>query len=308
MKILITGIHGFVGSNLTEALKEKYTLYGLDIITTPMDGVEKILYWKDLNDLPRVDAVIHLAGKAHDTKNKSLAQEYFEINTDLTQQIYNWFLSSDARKFLFFSSVKAAADSTNNQVLTEDVVPMPKGPYGESKREAERYIINHMSVDKCSYILRPCMIHGKGNKGNLNILYSFVAKGLPWPLGLFDNLRSFLSMDNLIYIIQLILENKIENGIYNIADDKPVSTNELIRIIASVVNRPARILNINKNFIRVLAKGGSILKLPFNTDRFEKLTENYVVSNEKIKKALDISNLRVTSLEGLTNTFKSFSA
>lgn len=307
MKILITGIHGFVGSNIVEALKGQYTLYGLDIITTPISGVEAVFPWNKLEDLPQIDAIIHLAGKAHDTKNNSLAEEYFNINVGLTKQIYDWFLVSNAEKFVFFSSVKAAADTTNNKILIEDIIPSPKGAYGESKREAERYILNNMPVDKKSYIFRPCMIHGKGNKGNLNLLYSFVDKGLPWPLGSFDNLRSFLSVENLMYIIQLMLENNIENGIYNIADDEPISTNELIQIIASVKGRPARIFNMNKKLIRGLAKFGSILRLPFNTERFDKLTENYVVSNSKIKHALEVDKLPQNASEGLINTIKSFS-
>ena len=75
MKILITGIHGFVGSNLVEALKKEHTIYGLDIISPLKDGVEKTYSWDDLSNekIPDIDAIIHLAGKAHDTKNQSAA-------------------------------------------------------------------------------------------------------------------------------------------------------------------------------------------------------------------------------------------
>lgn len=112
MKILITGIHGFVGSNLVNALKGKHILYGLDIVAPEKDGVVKTYSWDDLGkrNIPEVDAIIHLAGKAHDTKNQSKAQVYFDINTGLTQKIYDYFLGSSAKKFVFFSSVKAAAD------------------------------------------------------------------------------------------------------------------------------------------------------------------------------------------------------
>lgn len=79
-------------------------------------------------------------------------------------------MKSKAKKFIFFSTAKAAADKVDG-VLTEDVVPTPVGPYGESKIAAEKYIQEHLVVDKQVYILRPCMIHGPGNKGNLNLLY-----------------------------------------------------------------------------------------------------------------------------------------
>lgn len=82
--------------------------------------------------------------------------------------------------FIFFSTAKAAADRVEG-VLTEDVVPSPVGPYGESKIKAEEYILGNFPAgnDNRVYILRPCMIHGPGNKGNLNLLYSVVSKGIP---------------------------------------------------------------------------------------------------------------------------------
>ena len=144
MNILITGIHGFVGSNLVAALKVPHTIYGLDIVSPQKEGVVKTFGWSELEQLPPVDAVIHLAGKAHDTKNQTNAQVYFDINTGLTQQIFDWFLLSGAKKFIFFSSVKAAADAVEG-VLTEDVAPAPKGPYGESKMAAEEYILGSQS-------------------------------------------------------------------------------------------------------------------------------------------------------------------
>lgn len=147
MNILISGIHGFVGSNFIRALKDKHTLYGLDIVSPAKEGVVTTFSWQDFEPtsfpfqtLPQFDAIIHLAGKAHDTKNQSAAQSYFDINTGLTQKIFDFFLESSAKKFIFFSSVKAAADSVVGDVLTEDVIPTPVGPYGESKIKAEEYI------------------------------------------------------------------------------------------------------------------------------------------------------------------------
>ena len=88
MNILITGIHGFVGSNLVAALKVQHTIYGLDIVSPQKEGVEGTFGWNELDQIPPVDAVIHLAGKAHDTKNQTNAQVYFDINTGLTKQLF----------------------------------------------------------------------------------------------------------------------------------------------------------------------------------------------------------------------------
>ena len=253
MNILITGIHGFVGSNLVIALKRHHSLYGLDIVAPEKEGVVKTFAWKDIEttsfpmqQLPKFDAIIHLAGKAHDTKNQSASQLYFDINTGLTQKIFDFFLESSAKKFIFFSSVKAAADSVVGDMLTEDVIPTPVGPYGESKIAAESYIKEHFILpttssgylpplnspvnrgkttspeeenvrysDKRVYILRPCMIHGPGNKGNLNLLYNVVKKGIPWPLGDFENKRSFTSIDNLCYVVEGLLTKDVASGIYH---------------------------------------------------------------------------------------------
>ena len=141
MRILITGVHGFVGSNLVSYMAPRNEIYGLDIIAPDKEGVVKTFSWEDLaaERVPEVDAIIHLAGKAHDTKNQAAAEVYFKVNTGLTQKIFDYYLKSAAKKFVFFSTAKAAADRVEG-VLTEDVVPSPVGPYGESKIKAEEYI------------------------------------------------------------------------------------------------------------------------------------------------------------------------
>jgi len=311
MNILMTGIHGFVGSNLTEALRASHTIYGVDIISPDKDGVVKTFTWSDLdnNAIHDVDAIIHLAGKAHDTKNQSEAKTYFDINTGLTKKIYDYFLTSTAKKFIFFSSIKAAADTVHGDILTEDIVPSPKGPYGESKILAEKYIQDHWpAVDsgKFVYILRPCMIHGPGNKGNLNLLYSVVRKGIPWPLGTFENRRTFTSIGNLCFAIDGFLSNEIESGIYHMADDESLSTNELISVMCEAMGRKVKIWYLPKGFINVAAKIGGVLHFPLNPERLRKLTENYVASNAKIKKALGVEHMPVTAREGLRRTILSF--
>ena len=326
MNILITGIHGFVGSNLVVALKNHYVLYGLDIVTPEKEGVVKTFAWKDIETtsfpmqrLPRFDAIIHLAGKAHDTKNQSASQIYFDINMGLTQKIFDFFLESSAKKFIFFSSVKAAADSVVGDMLTEDVIPTPVGPYGESKIAAEEYILDKlrnehgelkvaMQRDKQVYILRPCMIHGPGNKGNLNLLYNVVKKGIPWPLGDFENKRSFTSIDNLCYVVEGLLTKDVASGIYHMGDDEALSTNELIALMCEAMGKEPHIWKMNRKMMEGCAGLGTLLHLPFNTERLRKLTENYVVSNEKIKSALGIDRMPVRAADGIMKTIRSFTA
>ena len=312
MRILITGVHGFVGTNLVKELSRKHSIFGLDIVNPIKEGVRFTYKWEDLDTekMPEVDAIIHLAGKAHDTKNEAAAEVYFKVNRDLTIKIFDYFLAhEDIKKFVFFSTAKAAADRVEG-VLTEDVVPSPVGPYGESKIEAEKYLLSNMedvrSESKDVYIFRPCMIHGPGNKGNLNLLYGVVKKGIPWPLGAFENRRTFTSIENICFAVNGVLTKDVESGIYNMGDDEALSTNELIEEICKSLGKKAHIWRLPKGLMTGLAKIGGILHLPLNPERLQKLTENYVSSNAKIKKALGVEKMPVDAREGLKRTLESF--
>lgn len=313
MKILITGVHGFVGTNLVKALSREHTIYGLDIVSPIKEGVRYTFTWDFLDkpdEIPEVDAIIHLAGKAHDTKNEAAADVYFKVNTDLTKKIFDYFLAHDSiKKFVFFSTAKAAADKVDG-VLTEDVVPSPVGPYGESKIAAERYLISKMedvrSKSKDVYIFRPCMIHGPGNKGNLNLLYGVVKKGIPWPLGAFENRRTFTSIENICFAVNGVLTKDVPSGIYNMGDDEALSTNELIEEICKSLGKKALIWKLPKGLMFGVAKIGGALHLPLDSERLRKLTEDYVSSNAKIKKALGVDKMPVDAREGLKRTLESF--
>lgn len=314
MKVLITGVHGFVGSNLVSALAKEHTIYGLDIVAPEKKGVVRTFSWDDLeaNRIPEVDGIIHLAGKAHDTKNKAAADVYFKVNRDLTIKVFDYFASHQAiKKFVFFSTAKAAADRVEG-VLTEEVVPIPVGPYGESKIAAENYILGSMEkrpsqfADRGVYIFRPCMIHGPGNKGNLNLLYNVVKKGIPWPLGSFENRRTFTSVENICFAVDGVLTKDIPSGIYNMGDDEALSTNELIEEICKSLGKKAHIWKLPKGLMNGVAKIGGLLHLPLDPERLRKLTENYISSNAKIKAALGVEKMPVDAREGLKVTLDSF--
>jgi nucleoside-diphosphate-sugar epimerase len=306
MRILITGINGFIGNNLVSALKGKHLLYGLDIISPYTNGVADTFSWDDLERISEVDMIIHLAGIAHDTSKVFTKKDYFEVNVGLTQRIFDYFLRSEAKKFIFFSSIKAVADWPNDEVLTEETEPCPVSDYGKSKLEAERYINSKTNPDnKKIYILRPCMIHGPGNKGNLNLLFKQVEKGFPWPLGAFENKRSYTSIDNLIFVINQLVENEIASDTFNIADDEPISTNHLIRIIAASRGKKEHIWRFNTQIIKWVARAGDILHLPLNSERLIKLTGSFVISNTKLRKCLCIENMPVAADEGLKKTISS---
>ncbi len=295
MKITITGSTGFVGANLHGYLKSFHELHSISVRYQPNQNF-------DLT----TDAIIHLAGKAHDLKKVSNPQDYYEANFELTKQLLDSFLVSNVSSFIYMSSVKAVADEVQGE-LTEGYIPNPITHYGKSKLLAEQYILSkEIPEGKRVYILRPCMIHGPGNKGNLNLLYKMVSKSIPWPLGAYENKRSFCSIDNLMFIIKELVEREdIPSGIYNVADDEPLSTNEVIAILAESQDRKPKIWRIAKGLVQTATKIGNVLKLPLNEERLQKLTDSYIVSNQKIITAIGM-RFPVSSKEGLLRTFKSF--
>lgn len=300
---IITGNKGFVGSSLVKYLKNNNkSVKGVS--RNPLDGE---VSYKDLG-LEIINAsksFIHLAGKAHDLKKTSHDVEYYNINTKLTQILFDKFLKSTCEIFIYMSSVKAVTDTTKES-LTEETVANPKTIYGKSKIAAEEYILSkEIPKGKRVYILRPCMIHGPNNKGNLNLLYKFVLSGLPYPLGKYQNKRSFLSVENLCFIVnELIDKSSIKSGIYNVSDDDSLSTIDLVELISKLINKPARIIKVPKLFVRIIAKIGDFIPLPLNSERLHKLTDNFEVCNLKIKKEIK-KELPFSAKEGIKKTISS---
>ena len=286
MKFLITGAYGFVGTNLCKYLAEKgHECLALDIPAAKRDGVPYASFytWDGLDKLPVVDAVVHLAGKAHDLKKVASEQSYFDINVGLTEKI---FAAAKTTRFIYFSSSKADANGN---------------AYGRSKLAAEQFL-NGRAI-----VLRPAMIHGPGNKGNLNLLWGIARRGLPWPLAAFENKRSFTSIANICAAVEALCERG-ENGIYPIADDEMLSTNRLIELIAETCGKRAKLWRVPKGVMRMVAKIGDVLHLPLNTERIVKLTEDSFVNNSHLKSQLGWKRMPIRAEEGLRRTLRSFLA
>lgn len=307
MNVLITGSNGFVGINLANALKSKhFNIFFLE--RNPIDNSNNTITYADFSidflNQNKIDTIIHLAGKAHDTKFVLNPNDYYLVNFELAKKIFDIFVQSNTNKFIFISSVKASSDQVINQ-LNENDLPNPDTHYGKSKLMAEKYMLLKSPLGKKVIILRPTMIHGPGNKGNLNFLYYFITKYKFWPLASFNNKRSLCSIGNFCFVIEeILLNNKIENGIYNVADDDSLSTNEIVILISKNINKHVLFYKIPKYFIFFLGRLGDILHLNLNTEKLTKLTENYIVSNTKITNAIG-KKMPLSINEGLLITFES---
>jgi nucleoside-diphosphate-sugar epimerase len=289
--IFLTGGNGFIGGYFYSKLFITHNIVKY-IRNTPVE----------IN----ANYVFHLAGVAHDMERRLISKDYFLGNYVMTKVVFDAFLISNAKVFVTVSSVNAVIERSKAE-LNESQIPEPTSLFGQSKLLAEEYILsNEIPEGKRVYILRPCMVHGPGNKGNLNLLYKLISNGIPWPLGAFENQRSFCNIDNLMFIFKELIEREdIPSGVYNVADDIPLSTNEVISILAESQNRKPRIWDISKRLIEFSTQIGNILKLPLNEERLQKLTDSYVVSNKKLMSAIG-KPLPVSSREGLLKTFQSF--
>lgn len=306
MNILLTGAYGFVGTNLCRYLVAKgHECLALDVPAAKRDDVPYAAFftWDELDRIPAVDAVVHLAGKAHDTKNVTKPEAYFDINVGLTKRIFEAVREKVKAKgpgqqpkvrFVYFSSIKALDGDT---------------PYAQSKRAAEEYLKEAndptLAADLDLCVLEPAMIHGPGNKGNLNLLVQVVKKGIPWPLAAFANNRSFTSIGNICAVVEALCAHG-PSGTYPMCDDTPVSTNRLIELISEAYGRKARLWKIPRGLMRAVASVGSVLRLPLNRERLGKLTEDSVVDNSRIKEALGWASMPVSAEDGLRETLKSF--
>ena len=319
MKFLITGAYGFVGTNLCRYLVERgHVCDALDIPGAKRSDVPyRASYtWDDLSLSPSpltftsYDAVVHLAGKAHDLKKVASEQSYFDVNVGLTQKLWGaWTMNSEDQRnrgsvarFIYFSSSKASAEGN---------------AYGRSKLAAEEYLQSEQSnnPNNRTIILRPAMIHGPGNKGNLNLLWGVARRGLPWPLAAFENRRSFTSIGNICAAVEALCGGEVkgrgEGGQRNvetffIADDEMLSTNRLIELMAEACGKKAKLWRLPKGLMRLAAKVGDVLHLPLNTERLEKLTEDSFVDNAALKRSLGWDWMPVRAEDGMRATLRAF--
>lgn len=272
MKVLITGASGFVGRHLMQCLTA-------DITTLKINKEESI----HVNS----DTFIHLAGIPHNKRDSFCAQDYEIVNKDLTIKAFNAFLESGATKFIMMSSVKAVADEYDG-IIDEETEERPITEYGKSKLAAELYMLSRqLPTGKYLYILRPALITGSGVKGNLRSLLRFSRSPFGWLLYGINNKRSYCNIKNLCFVIQEILDrDDIPSGIYMIADDEPLSTAEVVKILskkAEMNNRLTGLLRVITHFILFIAKP---IKKGSISEMIKKIASNYMVSNKKITSIL----------------------
>ena len=316
--VLVTGANGFIGTALCKKLlskgcyvrgavrPDKSSFLSEKVIPARIKSIDGDTDWKEA--IEGVDTVVHLAARVHmlkDTDSNSLAV-YRKVNVFGTERLANTAAENGVRRFVYLSSVKVNGEGTEirgrrselarrqsggvggqggepKEFFSEKDVPEPHDPYAVSKWEAEQ-ILRDVEADTGLevVILRPPLVYGPGVKANFLRLFKIVERGIPLPFAKIDNQRSFIYLDNMIdAIITCINHPGAAGQTFLISDGEDVSTPELIRRIASVLGKPARLFSIPLFLMRL---AGKLLGKSAATDR---LFGSLTIDSAKIRRELE---------------------
>lgn len=305
MIALVTGAAGFIGQNLCRKLQsDGYIVAGLDIGHQKPTWCDK---WfqaditidpKDNQQLLRacegVNVIFHLAAKVHALAEvKSDEAEYYRINTTGTKNILNAAEQNNVAKFVFFSTVKVYGEiipgiDNSHRAITEQDETIPDTPYGQSKLDAEKLVLNSAVADVT--ILRLSMVYGPGAKGNILKMLKAIKKGIPLLLPDFHNKRSMVDVRDVVNAAVLTLQNPISNRqIYIVSDGKSYSTKKIINALYEALGKRCWPLTVPCWTFTMLAKFGDIIgkvrgkRFIFDSDALNKISGSAWFSSQKIE-------------------------
>ena len=252
MKVLVSGANGFVGRVLCSHLDSYRHLVVPTVRRASGLAGEVVIgdidYMTDWTAaLDGCDAVVHLAARVHvmhDTAQDPLAL-YRDTNTEATLNLARQSAQAGVKRFVFISTIKVNGEGRDVPYRETDA-PAPEDAYAISKWEAERGLHRIAAETGLEVvILRPPLVYGPGVKANFLRLMQLVRKGWPLPLGAIHNRRSLLYLGNFVDAIRLCVEHPAAAGQTFLLDDgEAVSTPDLIRALASAMERPPHLLNV----------------------------------------------------------------
>lgn len=262
--ILVTGATGFVGNALCERLAGHRAFRGSvrnkAASTLPFDvEVTEASLSPDQDwgvALSGVTSVIHCAARVHVMSDDAVdpLSEFRRVNVDGTLILARQAAESGVRRFIFVSSIKVNGEhSLPDQPFMADQLPAPGDPYGVSKCEAEEWLRSlSRETGMEVVIIRPVLVYGPGVKANFLEMMRWLKRGIPLPLGgIGDNRRSLVYLGNLVDLIITCLDHPAAaNQTFLVSDGRDLSTTDLLRCMATSMNRPARLIHVPAGMIR----------------------------------------------------------
>jgi UDP-glucose 4-epimerase len=268
MNVLLTGSSGFIGSYFQNHYKSTYNISTFSFQNDNLNAL----------DLTDIDTIIHLSALVHQMGGAS-KEAYWEINVDNTLELAQKAKEKGVKHFIFMSSVKVYGEETNTP-YNEKTKCEPKDDYGRSKLEAENKLLELEDDGFIVSILRTPIVYGYGVKANIKNLIGLVNKVPLLPFANIENARSMVYIGNLCYLIDSINKQQ-KSGIFLASDDAPLSTSNLIKVIAKELNKNIYLLQIP--FFETFLK---VAKPSFH----KRLYESLEINNDITKKILNYQN------------------
>ena len=293
--VLVTGATGFIGQNLCRVLSgQAVELHILGRKSPECDvrfHVWDMQYPLDAENLQGIDTVFHLAGKAHAlSETKQDVDEYFRINTEATKSLLQACKQQGVKTFVYFSSVKAVGDSEG--VMDESILIESDTPYGQSKRASERLVLEGGYVPH-PVVIRPSMVYGNTDKGNLPKMIQAIRNGKFPPLPEVNNRRSMVHVDDVVKAALVAAEHTESAGqTYIVTDGETYSTRQMYEWICNAAHKPVPVWTLPLFMLKLLAKFGDLIgyvrgrRFVFDSDALEKLTGSACYSSARLEKQL----------------------
>lgn len=247
MKIAVTGATGFIGKALCSYLTEQR---GAGIIS-----LGRHEHSSDINlsrsdadcaaGLRGVDCLVHLAALAH--THKVTKEDFERNNQQLCRRIATIALTARIPRVVYLSSIKVNGETTQGRApFTADDLPDPQDEYGKSKLACEKILRDALTNSGIELvIIRPPLVYGSHNKGNLAALQRLIQRGIPLPFAGIRNRRDLVSLDNLCSLISLCCTKPEAAGhTFLASDDQSRSTADIVRLLAHQMQKPARLFRL----------------------------------------------------------------
>lgn len=305
MKIGITGANGFIGNYLFNYLKEN----GDDVIgfvrrninkdenIVEIEKIDSTTDW--YGKLIDIDCLVHCAGIAHLSSISS--HSYKEVNILGSLNLMKNASEQGVKRFIYISTAKVMGDVSIKRPFKDEDIPKPIGLYANSKYEAElqlKKVASNLELELV--ILRPPLVYGPKVKANFRDLMQICNLGIPLPFGGLNNLRSFISLDNLVdLIVKCSHCEEAINRTFLISDDQDLSTKELIIEIKKNMQKKAYLFYFPSPILFLIA---SLFKREAS---FNALFRNFQLDIQETKKVLNWEP-RFNVSEGIKATSESF--
>jgi nucleoside-diphosphate-sugar epimerase len=257
MMVLLTGASGFVGTEVLRVAQSRgipirpvfrSKEFISELGTVTISSLASDTNWRVA--VSNVDVVIHCAARVHimDDQEANPLKAFREVNVQGTLNLARQSAEAGVKRFIFISSVKVNGEATQpGRSFNADDIAAPEDAYGISKAEAEaglRLLSDQTGMEVV--IIRPPLVYGLGVKGNFSSILSWIARGLPLPLGaVTSNLRSFVGLDNLVDLILTCVDHpNAANQTFLVSDGEDLSTADLLRKIGLALNQPVRLISV----------------------------------------------------------------